>query len=178
MHRSIARWQTGGFIFVSILGTFLHFLFDLTGQNILAALFSAVNESIWEHLKLLYVPMVLFALWEYCRWGRQETGFWHIKLTGLVLGLSLVPVLYYTYTGISGINADLLNIIIFFAVAAAVYYLETKLFIRKPRWQLPAWAAVVLIAAIGILFVFLTFLPPHIPFFRDPTTGTYGFTDF
>ena len=44
------------------MGTLLHFLFDWTGGNAVVALFSAVNESIWEHLKLLFYPMVLFAV--------------------------------------------------------------------------------------------------------------------
>lgn len=175
MHRNIPRWQTAGFLFVSALGTFLHFLFDLTGGSPVAALFSAVNESIWEHLKLLYVPSVIFALWEYGRWGKEEPGFWQVKLTGILTGLLLVPVLYYTYTGIFGVNADWLNITIFFVAAAAVYYLETRLFARPQRRQLPAWAAAALIAVPGILFILFTFLPPEIPFFQDPTTGTYGY---
>ena len=174
MSRNIPRWQIAGFIFVSALGTFLHFLFDLTGGSVAVAPFSAVNESIWEHLKLLYFPMVIFALREYLRWGRAETGFWHIKLMGILTGLILVPALYYTYTGIFGVNADWLNITIFFVVAAVVFYLETKLFAGSRR-HLPDWIAILLITVIGIAFALLTFLPPHIPFFRDPSTGTYGF---
>ena len=52
MRKSISHWQIVGFLFTSIFGTFLHFLFDLSGQSVIAALFSAVNESIWEHMKL------------------------------------------------------------------------------------------------------------------------------
>jgi hypothetical protein len=40
-------------------------LFDLSGQSVIAAIFSAVNESIWEHMKLIYCPMLLFALIEF-----------------------------------------------------------------------------------------------------------------
>ena len=175
MHRTIVKWQIIGFVFVCVLGTFLHFLFDLTGQTILVAPFSAVNESIWEHLKLLYFPMVIFALWEYFRWGKLVTSFWYVKLLGILSGLLLVPVLYYTYTGIGGVNADWLNITIFFLIAATVYWGETKLFGRAQHRQLPNWAAIGLLAIVGISFVVLTFLPPHIPFFRDPSTGSYGF---
>lgn len=175
MQRSIPRWQIGGFIFTSILGTFLHFLFDWTGQSIVAALFSAVNESIWEHLKLLYFPMVIFALWEYFRWGRNEKGFWQVALSGILLGLLLIPVLYYTYTEIFGVNIDWLNITIFFVTAAASFYMQAKLFARPRHRQLQRWIPVFLIVAIGVLFIVFTFLPPQIPFFRDPATGSYGF---
>ena len=99
MKVSIPVWQMGGFVFTGILGTFLHFLFDLAGGSLWAGLFSAVNESIWEHMKLLFYPMVLFALVEYGFWGKETPGFWKVKLPGILVGLTLIPVIYYSYTG-------------------------------------------------------------------------------
>ena len=61
-----------GFVFTGVLGTLLHFVFDWTDSSAIAAVFSAVNESIWEHIKLLIYPMLLFAFWEYKVWGREE----------------------------------------------------------------------------------------------------------
>ena len=175
MEKALGRWQLAGFLFTSVLGTFLHFLFDLSGQTVVAALFSAVNESIWEHMKLLYYPMVLFAVIEYFFGGKHIPGFWCKKLAGIFLSLSLIPVLYYTYTGALGGAADWFNVTIFFIAAAAVYWTETKLFQKNTDCPLPGWAAFTLVCLIGVLFTVLTFLPPHIPFFRDPLTGTYGF---
>ena len=59
MKKHIAYWQMTGFIFTGVVGTLLHFFFDWTGKNVIVALFSAVNESIWEHLKLLFYPTVI-----------------------------------------------------------------------------------------------------------------------
>jgi hypothetical protein len=173
--KKIPIWQTAGFIFTGILGTFLHFLFDLTGGSLTAALVSAVNESIWEHMKLLFYPMVLFAAIAYFYWGKNVDSFWCVKLLGILYGLVLIPVLYYSYTGIFGVSADWFNITIFFLAAGAVYWLETKLFQRGFSCALPKGAAVLLILLIGVAFTALTFLPPEIPLFRDPLTGTYGY---
>ena len=126
-------------------------------------------------MKLLYYPMLIFDLIEYRAWGRKIPGFWCIKLTGISLGLLLIPVLYYTYTGILGISADWFNIAIFFLAAALSCFFETRLFRAEGKCRLPAGASLLLLAGIGILFTVLTFLPPRIPFFRDPVTGTYGF---
>lgn len=175
MKRSIPVWQLIGFIFTALLGTFLHFLFDLTDGNIIAALFSAVNESIWEHMKLLFYPMVIFSLFEYFSWGKNVPGFWWIKLFGILLGLVLIPVLYYTYTGIWGINADWFNITIFFLAAAAAYRFECYLFQKKSAPSLTEWIPISLILTISLLFTGMTFYPPEIPFFQDPLTGTYGY---
>ena len=174
MKDPVGRWQTGGFLFTAVVGTGLHFLFDLTGGNVLAALISAVNESIWEHLKLLFYPMLIFSLFQYRKWGRDRYDFWCVKLRGTLLGLILIPVLYYSYTGILGVKADWFNITIFFLVAGFVYLWETRQFkkgISCPRPDLAIAGFVV----ITLLFTLLTFLPPQIPLFRDPLTGTYGF---
>lgn len=175
MKQTITRWQIAGFLFTSILGTFLHFLFDLSSQSAVAALVSAVNESIWEHMKLIYYPMLLVALAEYRFWGKNCQRFWCVKLAGIGLALLLIPVLYYTYTGISGVSVDWLNIAIFFLAAGAAFWMENKLFQKEQACNLNAGAAFFLICTIGVVFTILTFYPPEIPFFQDPITGSYGF---
>ena len=175
MKKSVPTWQIAGFIFTAILGTFLHFLFDITGGNGVAALFSAVNESIWEHMKLLFYPMFLFALREYKAWGKELPEFWCVKLKGLLLGLLLIPIIYYTYTGILGVSADWFNIAIFFLAAGVAFGVETKLFQQGENCRIGSRLSFVLLCLIGVIFTVLTFLPPRIPFFQDPITGTYGF---
>lgn len=174
MNQSFSHWQVAGFLFTSIFGTFLHFLFDLSGQSMIAALFSAVNESIWEHMKLIYYPMFLFALIESRFTGRQYKHFWYVKMVGILLGLVLIPVIYYTYTGILGTSADWFNIAIFFIAAGAAFWSETLLFQREYTCRFSPRMAFFLICLISAVFTVLTFLPPHIPFFQDPITGSYG----
>lgn len=175
MKKTIAYWQTVGFIFTAVVGTALHFLFDWTGGSAVAALFSAVNESIWEHLKLLFYPMVLFALMEYRFWGRQVESFWCVKLAGTLLGIVLIPVIYYTYTGALGVEADWFNITIFFLVAGLVFWVETKLFQMGAACPGNGRWAPVLLVLVAAAFTVLTFVPVRIPLFQDPVTGTYGF---
>lgn len=175
MKKTITSWQMTGFIFTSIAGTLLHFLFDWTGQHVAAALFSAVNESIWEHMKLIYYPMLIFALIEYRAWGRGMAHFWCVKLRGILLALVLIPAIYYMYTGMLGRSADWFNIAIFFIVAGVAYRQETVRFRKEKACLLPGWAAFGLICLIGVIFILLTFVPPHIPLFRDPVTGGFGF---
>ena len=175
MERRIPYWQTVGFLFTAVVGTLLHFLFDWTGGSGVAALFSAVNESIWEHLKLLFYPMAAFALAEYLDWGKGKRSFWCIKLLGILLGLALVVVVYYTYTGILGIKADWVNIALFFLAAGVAYWMETKLFLRDFSCPVGEKTALALLFLWIILFTVFTFFPPRIPLFQDPVTGTYGF---
>ena len=174
MKRSVPRWQLAGFLFTCIAGTLLHFAYDWSGQSLPAALFSAVNESIWEHMKLLYFPMLLFAVVESRFLLPEHPDFWCVKLMGITAGLLLIPTVYYTYTGILGTSADWFNITIFFIAAALSYGLETRLLKSKAVPRFHPGLALFLLCLMGAAFMVLTFLPPHIPLFQDPRDGTFG----
>lgn len=163
-----------GFLFVSIAGTLLHFLYDWSGQRVLFALFSAVNESIWEHMKLLFFPMLLWALLQSRFRTDTDCCFWGRKLFSTTFGLALIPALYYTYTGALGVWADWFNITIFFLSAAAAFGLEHHLSRHTSACPLPQPLCVFLLFLIAAAFIFFTFYPPHLPLFQDPVTGTYG----
>lgn len=174
MRISLKARKLTGFLFVSAAGTFLHFLYDITGENIAAGLISAVNESIWEHMKLIFYPMVLFSLAESVCVKGEKSSVRCGSLAGILLALVLIPVLYYTYTGISGVNADWLNVTIFFLAAGAAFWLAYRLEAGNCTCQISFriwWGVMILIA---VVFTVATFAPPHIPLFRDALTGTYG----
>ncbi len=172
MKRDISLWQFGGFAFTALGGTLLHFLYEWTGESILAAPFSGVNESTWEHMKLLYFPLLIFALIQ-SRSFRKYKDFWCVKLLGTVAGLMLIPVLFYTYNGAFGRSPDWVNITIFFISAAVAFWLEARLLKKGYTCKYPR-LAFALICIIGVLFVLFTFVTPQIPLFEDPLTGTYG----
>ena len=172
MKKSISGWQIAGFLFTSVAGTLLHFLFDWTGESAIAGLFSAVNESIWEHMKLVYVPMFFFALIQ--KRFADDGKFWCVKLMGMVTALVLIPVLYYTYTGALGISLDWFNIAIFFLAAGITYYLENRLFRQGMDCLVKPGIALGLLILVEVLFWIFTFYPPHIPLFADPRTGIFG----
>lgn len=175
MDPTVTRWQIAGFLFTSVLGTLLHFLFDASGQAITAALFSAINESIWEHMKLLFYPMLLFAILERRLLKDPGPYFWCIKLKGILLGLIWIPVIYYTYTGILGVRIDWLNIAIFFFAAGVAFRRETIQFRDGCSCPLSPVLSIFLLGLIVLLFTIFTFYPPHIPLFQDVPTGKYGF---
>ena len=173
MKRSIGLWQLFGFAVTSLLGTLLHFSYEWLNEASWIAPFSGVNESTWEHMKLLFWPMLFYALFERL-FFRSHENFWCIKLRGTLLGLVLIPVLFYTYNGAIGKSPDWLNIGIYFAAAALAFLAETRLFRKAALTLRRPWVAAAALALIGALFVIFTFVPPKIPLFRDPLTGGYG----
>ena len=166
MKRLLNIWQILGFAFTAIMGVLLHFLYEWTGGSNFVAPFSAVNESIWEHMKLLFFPMFIFACIEKWYIGKDYKNFWCVKLLGIMLGIILIPVLYYTLNGIFGKIPDWINIAIFFVTAAISYFVETKLLNKHLINCKYSTTALLIMWIIAFLFGLFTFTTPQIPLFK------------
>ena len=173
MKHSIRLWQALGLAFTALFGTLLHFLYQWLNDGAWIAPFASVNESTWEHMKLLFWPMLLFALLQRL-FFRERADFWWIKLRGILLGLVLIPMLFYTYNGAIGPSPAWINIAIFLLAAAAAFLYETRQFREDDTpWGSQRTALAALIA-IALLFGVFTFSPPRLGLFLDPLTGSFG----
>ncbi len=171
--KRLYRWQIAGAIFTGVMGVLLHFIYEWSGESVFVAPFSAVNESIWEHLKLVFFPMLIFGLVEEKYLENTYANFKTVKSVGILTGIILIPVLFYTINGVFGATPDWINIAIFFVTVIAVYWIETVL-LSKSDIQWHNWVNTTIVVIILILFIIFTFVPPQIPFFQDPVSGTYG----
>lgn len=177
MRKHLFLWQLAGLTFTAVLGTLLHFLFDWTKSPALAPI-SAVNESTWEHMKLLFFPTFFFALIQNRFLSREFPNFWWVKLVGIIVGLLLIPILFYTFNGAFGSSPDWLNILFFFIAITAAYLLEFWL-LKRDYFLLPLpILACIALFIIAFCFGLFTFYPPKLPIFQDPITNLYGIVDF
>ena len=172
MKRSIGLWQLMGFAVTSLGGTLLHFLYEWLGKAWWIAPLSGVNESTWEHMKLLFWPMFLYAVVQ-SFFFRDRKDFWCVKLRGILCGLILIPVIFYTYNGVIGKSPDWINIAIFFVSAAIAYIWELRRF-KNEKTTYKQTAAIALLCSLALLFVLFTFVTPELGIFKDPLTQTYG----
>ena len=172
MEGSVGLWQLFGFALTSLGGTLLHFLYDWLGRPIWISPFSGVNESTFEHMKLLFWPMIIYAVIQSLFFRRKD--FWWIKLRGISLGLISIPLMFYTYNGVIGKSPDWINITIFFVAAAIGYLYEYRLFNKEIENSKNKWIAVLLMCLIAMSFILFTFVTPKIGIFRDPITNSYG----
>ena len=173
MKKAIEIWQLMGFAITSFGGTLLHFLYDWCNKATCIAPFSSVNESTWEHMKLFFWPAFAFAVFQ-SFFFKETKSFWCVKLKGVLLGLILIPVLFYTYNGTIGSSPDWINIAIFFASAAIAYYYEYRQFKSNTTSCKRPKLALFIICTLAALFVLFTFNTPELGIFNDPLTNTYG----
>ena len=167
MRKSLSVWQSMGFVFTGVLGVILHFLYEWTGENSFVAGFSAVNESTWEHMKILFFPMFIFALFENLFIGKEYKSFWCVKLVGILFGVLSIPVIFYTLRGVFGATPDFINITIFYVAAFISYFAEAKLLKNGCFDCENAGITFLLLCCIALVFVLFTFDPPSIPLFWD-----------
>ncbi len=172
---SIKRWQIAGAIFTTAAGCLLHFVYAWSGCLPAVGLFCAVNESTWEHLKLLFTPFLLFAILEYARYGFRTPGFLPVKTLSVLIGMGVITAGFYTYAGILGRNWLPLDILVFIAGVLAAYSYSAR---RLSTGRFCSVRAVCLgwlgMAILLLCFVVFTATPPRIGLFLDPVTGGYG----
>lgn len=169
----IKTWQSIAVISSIILGILLHFSYEWTGENIIVALFSGVNESTWEHLKLAFYPMILMAMIRYCIIEKRSNNYWFAQALGILTAIGFIIIFFYTYTGIIGENLDWLNISLFVIAICLGEYVTYKILIFRKNYNAEL-ISIIFLVILFFSFILYTFNPPQIPFFKDPVTGSYG----
>lgn len=156
-----------GFFFVGGLGVLFHFAYEFLGESNLAGLFFPINESIWEHLKLLFFPAVLWWVAEWF-WGEKHPRFFAVRVWALVLALASIPVMYYTYSGIIGRRFAAVDVGIFFAAVAVYFWLVHRFGKHQEESEGENVLSVTVFLTLLLCFWTFTFFSPDLPIFQTP----------
>jgi hypothetical protein len=173
IRRYIFRWELWGIVFVFFLGTLWHFLFELTGDCKIVGALAPVNESVWEHFKIGFWPMIIYAIIEHRYIGWRTNSLLTAKAAALYIIPIFIGLVFYTYTAITGEEVLAIDIATFGVAVAIGQLISCKI---MPDDELPRYVNyislffIVLLAAVLIIF---TFYPPHLPIFLDEA-GFYG----
>ncbi len=173
MNRKILTYELIGALFIIIFGALLHFTFEWSGNNPLVAVFSAVNESVWEHLKMVFWPTLIFALIAFWPLRGKANNFVFAKTAEVYLMIALIPAIFYTYTAFISENV-IIDIGSFMVVVVIGQLFSYKLLTTRQFSRWVTWVSLSFFALLTVLFVVFTFYPPQIQLFLDTESGTYG----
>ena len=163
-NKSLNKKNLPSVLAVAILGSLNHFLYDWTGGSSLAALFCPINESPWEHLKLLFFPFLFLTLGTAALRRFRDRRFFYCRFLGVVCGMAFILVSFYTYTGIWGTHVLILDLLIFF-LSVVLSFSAAQFFFRALK-QIPSANVIFTLWGAGIFFFFVfTCFPPGIPLF-------------
>ncbi len=170
-------------IFINTIGTFIlcfltHFLYEWI-PNPLFSLFFPVNESIWEHMKMLYTTILLYGIIEFFILKKLKIANNNFGLTLAIKALISIPIyliiflpIYYNFGEIMIVSFIILLITIFI-----VNFIGYKMLKLKPiKYQ--KTFAIISILIIYIIMAILTYKAPRLDLFFDPKEEKYGINDF
>ncbi len=147
------------FVVTTLAGTCLHFLYDLL-PNVLTALFSPTNESIWEHLKLIFWPYLAAMILVTGKAGKGSRGTWMFSLLVISVAMLAAGYVYHISLGRDSVTFDIGLYVVLMAIG---FWLPGKLKDSAGR-SAPVLFFTVLL---GFCIVLFTFLPPDNILFAD-----------
>lgn len=168
MKLSLKKTECISFIAASVLGCLFHFIYGWSGENPAAGLFFPVNESTWEHLKLVFFPVLLLSVWEYLLLHKDYANFVCAKLVSVLTGMSLTVILFYTYTGVYGKNSEVMNILLYFISMFAAYYTSYTIMRKNLLSGVSCQRCYFGFLVLALLFFVFTVFPPPIGLFAPP----------
>jgi len=177
MRKMILRWELAGIAFIILVDSALHFVFEWSGYWRPAALIAAVNESMWEHLKMAFWPGLIFALVEYPFIRKAAHNVWVAKGLGLFTMPVVIVALFYGYKAIVGRDYLWMDILIFALSVVAGQLVSYRILIAHRMGPSAQWASVTLLLVLIAAFSSLTYRPPRVFLFEDPRTHEYGILD-
>lgn len=163
----LKRYIIEGIIFVLITGSIAHFIYDWSGENALIGFLVPINESIWEHMKLCFFPMLLYSFYMIYKLEPDYPCISSSSMFGVLLITFLIPVLFYTYSGILGANYAIFDIgtfivsVIISFIAVYKLTLSCKVASYETLFKL-------LILILAMCFFIFTYHPLNIGIFAEP----------
>ncbi|MDE6432759.1 MAG: hypothetical protein K2L07_00845 [Lachnospiraceae bacterium] len=156
-----------GIIFVLITGTLAHFLYDWSGNNYIVGLFTPINESIWEHMKLIFFPMLMYSLFIIFKFKETYPCITSALCFGILAGTLLIPLFFYAYTSVLGKDLFILDIGIFILSIIIAFWLSYKLTLSY-RLEPYTLLLCLLVCVLFICFILFTYHPPSARIFQVP----------
>ncbi len=164
----------GGTVFCFALAFLLHFAYSWSGEIRFAAIFALANESVWEHVKILLWPFLLWSFAEYYILRPDTRRLVVARTAGAYIVAVLTICVFYIYTGVLG------RPVLWFDILSAALWLLVgeiiSLRILNARWATKDYYIVALAAMVLLVVMLLCFTvsPPRLGLFADPVTGLYG----
>ena len=156
-----------------LFGSLLHFTHDWIKKGVLLHIFSALNESTWEHMKLLVAPTILIGILQYIFLKGIYTNLLNSIFILLLVEVISIPLLFEPLRLLLKKVPFSVTILIF--ILSILFGLLTQsYFLKENIYLFPEEIALLLSLGIVGIFAIFSYYPPKIFLFKDPITGRYG----
>ena len=162
-----------GIVLICIIGTLLHFVYEWSGHNKIVAIYAAVNESTWEHIKICLTPTILWSLYDGFVYGLHP-NYLIAKSLCLLTIIVLIPILFYSYFPFTKKSILPIDVVCFyFTVTCSQLVFSYFIHLDALPFIYVYLSAILLFLELGCYF-FLSFQPFKNFIFEDPISHKYG----
>ncbi len=170
----VFQWALLGILGVAVIATLWHFLFFLTAEFAVIGAIVPVNDSVWEHFKVILYPMLIFAIVEYRYIGYHTNNYITAKTIAIFIMLLLIGTVFYTYFYVAGKQIAAADISIFVGALIIGQLVGAWVMTFDPLPKYFNYVAIALIVALAIVLAVFTYNPAHVQIFFDSAAGIYG----
>ena len=159
---------------IFIISFIVHFVFELY-PNILLSIFFPVNESIWEHMKILFTSILIYSIIDKIILDKKEIKYNNFYLQAFFTAIISIPIYLVIYLPIYHIFGEnlivsiIILLIIYIIVEIISYYILTQ-----KDYNIPNYIITILIGITYLVLAYFTYNPPHNFIFYDTQTESYG----
>lgn len=157
-----------GAVFVIIIGSISHFVYEWTGNNPVIGFFFPINESTWEHMKLIFFPMLIYSFFFWKNLRNSYPCLLSSCYFGMIVGTLAIPVIFYTYTGILGNHFFILDIATFIIAVIisflTIYQCTLSCAVQKYNKFLK-----ISVLMFFLMFMIFTYFTPKLHLFANPS---------
>ena len=175
-NRFVRNYNWLGILIICLLSIPLHFLYEWLGENPVIGVFTPINESIWEHLKLVFWPLLVW-------WGvgylifkdkknLSPTRWLTAGTASIFISMLFIVGWYYTWVYALETESSIIDIGSLFLAVPLSQLIAIHLYkVVKPRTVYLVLSSVIVVILAG-LFVWFTFNTPDLPLFIPPSQQT------
>ena len=156
-----------GILVLFAVGSLFHFLYSLTGECFIIGLFVPINESIFEHTKMVVLPVFIwwFIFYLFRKKDLFVNAWFTSALIAMISAIIAIPMLFYFYSRAFGIESLIIDFLILLASLAIGQILGLHYY--RHGKGIEYHFAIFLMIVIIILFAFFTINPPAFPIFNS-----------
>ena len=168
----LRKWKIISPIILFIISFPIHFLYTLF-PNIITSFFAPVNESTFEHMKMIYTSYLIFSIIEYFYLKKKNIKVNNITINPFISGLFNIFIFLLIYQLRFILNETMtLTFIMLFISYIITSFISFK--ILSCRKLVNKYLGIILTLVIYIPFIYYTYNPLHTNFFYDTKNEIYG----
>lgn len=170
---TLKKWKIISIVGIFLVSALLHFIYDWF-PNFFTSLFFPVNESIWEHNKIIVGSFLILAIIEKIYYKKRKNVIFAEVISALVCMTLVMLIFTPVYLYILKTNDNMIVTFAIFIIAITISQIVSYHLLQKEYYPRLEELGVILFVIFFLINIIFTYYPPKLAIFYDYTNQIYG----